>query len=175
VLGSVADEVRREAGVPVLVIPSGAPQPLGTLRLLACIDESAESESALAVALELGQNMPAAITVLEVVPGTQGAAAYRNANAHLARLAQTARTLGTCVSTAVSRGDPAREIVSMAGVLNANVIAVASRGRSGVARAVLGSVAGEVITVSQTPVLLTPRAILSGRGNRVRALSAVAV
>lgn len=61
----------------------------------------------------------------------------------------------TCwVSREVRVGHPARELSLTADGLNADLLVVSRRGTSGLARLVLGSVAGSLIRVSTTPVLV---------------------
>ena len=54
----------------------------------------------------------------------------------------------------VRAGDPAQEILGAALEKNVNLIAMATRGRSGLQRFLLGSVASEIVRKSQLPVLL---------------------
>jgi nucleotide-binding universal stress UspA family protein len=54
------------------------------------------------------------------------------------------------------RGDPSAEVVRLAGVLSAELIVLATHGRSGVGRSIYGSVADEVVRHATTPVLLVP-------------------
>jgi nucleotide-binding universal stress UspA family protein len=54
----------------------------------------------------------------------------------------------------VRAGDPAQEILGVALEKNINLIAMATRGRSGLERFILGSVASEIVKKSQLPVLL---------------------
>lgn len=56
----------------------------------------------------------------------------------------------------VSFGRPAREIVRFAGQRKAKLVVVATRGRTGLPRAVLGSVAEECVRTSPVPVLVIP-------------------
>jgi nucleotide-binding universal stress UspA family protein len=54
----------------------------------------------------------------------------------------------------VRAGDPGQEILGVALEKNVNIIAMATRGRSGLQRFLLGSVASEIVRKSQLPVLL---------------------
>ncbi|MGH7544946.1 MAG: universal stress protein [Gemmatimonadota bacterium] len=58
----------------------------------------------------------------------------------------------------VAFGRPAREIVCFAAGREASLIVLATRGRSGLPRAVLGSVAEECVRRSHVPVLVIPAA-----------------
>jgi nucleotide-binding universal stress UspA family protein len=57
----------------------------------------------------------------------------------------------------VDGGDPATEVVAAAARLGADAIVIASHGRSGVKRAVLGSAAEAVLRASEIPVYVVPR------------------
>jgi nucleotide-binding universal stress UspA family protein/predicted transcriptional regulator len=61
---------------------------------------------------------------------------------------------GAVVSCLVVTGDPAKQILSAASLWQPHLIAMATHGRSGVARAVRGSVAERVLRASTAPVLL---------------------
>jgi nucleotide-binding universal stress UspA family protein len=58
------------------------------------------------------------------------------------------------VLTEVRFGDAAEEIVAAAGALRADLVAMATHGRSGVSRLLLGSVAEAALRRLQVPVLL---------------------
>lgn len=58
------------------------------------------------------------------------------------------------VETVVRVGDPAQEILDYAEAGEIDVIALATHGRSGLARWLLGSVAEKVLRASALPVLL---------------------
>jgi nucleotide-binding universal stress UspA family protein len=154
VLGSVADEIRRAATVPVLLIPPGAVTGYGANNVLICLDESPEAETALDAGLELAQSLGARVSLLEVAYGSSAL----DAAAYLADASQAATALGLSVQTIVSHGDPGSIIVSNADLLHATVSVLASRDHWGVARAIRGSVASFVVSHAHRPVLLTHRA-----------------
>ena len=56
-------------------------------------------------------------------------------------------------------GDPAQAIVRRVGEVDASLIAMATHGRTGIARTVLGSVAGRVVGHSPVPVLIVRRGL----------------
>jgi nucleotide-binding universal stress UspA family protein len=58
------------------------------------------------------------------------------------------------VSTVLRIGEPAHEIVREAGERGAAAVVMATHGRTGALRTLLGSVAGQVVHSSSTPVLL---------------------
>ena len=64
------------------------------------------------------------------------------------------RLTGHPVEVAVRFGDPTAEIIEEAREVGADLIVIATHGRGGVARLLLGSVAAAVLRESQVPVVL---------------------
>lgn len=95
-----------------------------------------------------------------------GAASSAGLNEHLAqgqrvaaaafeRVRALAAGRGVTIETAVLEGGtPAEQIVEAARSSGADQIVMASRGRTGAARLVLGSVAAQVVALSPVPVLI---------------------
>ena len=76
------------------------------------------------------------------------------ARRHLDRLTAVARRAGVRVSSRLVEGAPvAEQIVRAARALRADLIVLGTHGRTGVARAVLGSVASRVVATASCPVL----------------------
>jgi nucleotide-binding universal stress UspA family protein len=63
------------------------------------------------------------------------------------------------IDLTVLDGDPAQVIVGQVGEVDASLIAMATHGRTGLARTVLGSVAGMVVRHSPVPVLVVRRGL----------------
>jgi nucleotide-binding universal stress UspA family protein len=66
----------------------------------------------------------------------------------------SAQDLGCLTVTA--QGNPSDEIVAYADKIGADLIVVGTHGRSGLSRAILGSVAEHVLRKARTPVLVVP-------------------
>ena len=76
------------------------------------------------------------------------------AQRHLDRLTALAKKAGVRVSSRLVEGAPvAEQIVRAARGLRAELIVLGTHGRTGVARAVLGSVASRVVATASCPVL----------------------
>ena len=75
------------------------------------------------------------------------------ADARATSLREHAEARGLDATAAVSEGIPAAEIVDYADEQGIDAIAMGTSGRGGVARAVVGSVADEVIRTASVPVL----------------------
>lgn len=177
-LGSVADRMVRNSSVPVMLVRPAEENPEVDLspgkpirRILVPMDGSPLAEQALKKALLLGRGAEETeITLLTVAgfplsaprPGggiTDTApfvkAQKDAAESHLFRIAQHMASWGCTVTTRVV-ADPItwKAIVTFARANGFDLIAMATHGRGGVARMVLGSVADKVMRSSTVPTLL---------------------
>jgi universal stress protein A len=78
-------------------------------------------------------------------------------NESLAAEEARVRAVGISCETAVLVGRPDTEIVSRASATAANLIVMGTHGRSGLAHALLGSIAERVVQHTPCPVLIVPR------------------
>ncbi len=169
--GSVADRVLRRAGVPVLLVPPNADQPWpseGPLRVLVTLDGSDLATEVLEPAVEMARVLAAEIQLLlVVVPPTDGLYAdaipftgiepeveLGQSEAYLEMLAGSLRDRGMRVTVHATIGRPISTIVDMAKAQGSHVVAMATHGRGGLARLVLGSVATGVLQRSSAPLLV---------------------
>lgn len=172
-LGSVADTLVRHISLPMLLIrpPSVATEPPSRVKLghvLVPLDGSAKAEGAVAVARALAEGTGARMTLLHAVSPRMvvGARSYPvrtgrleerwvDAETYLERAAAPLREAGLDVDTRVlEHDDPHGAILATALEEGADVIAMATHGYSGLARAVLGSVTDKVLRGSVLPVLV---------------------
>ncbi len=173
-LGSVADHLVRHVHVPVLLIrPAGDTPPVSRLdRILVTLDGSEFSEHAIDRAVALGQPFGAEFILLIVVeppypvvdpnglmvvpldPDAERKlreSAARYLEGHAARL----RREGHVVTTVVADGLPvAQTILAEAERARADLIAIASHGRGGFERVLVGSVTDKVVRGATHPVLV---------------------
>ena len=147
-------------------------------RIVVGLDGSRVSESALTTGAELARRLGLPLHLvrvadLAVVPwgANQAAAAYAElseemvrekgeATRYLETVAQPLQDEGLSITTEVSSGFAARELAAAAGP--GDLLVVASHGRHGLERLVLGSVAEEVVKRSPAPVLIV-RATKEGK------------
>jgi nucleotide-binding universal stress UspA family protein len=176
--GSVAEAVLARSSLPVLLVGTRAGTTGRTAfdaaapRVLLALDGSDFAQSAMPAALDLAgltgelilcQVVPAPITVVESPDGSTvvyadepGPAAMQAVRDELetvaGRLKQThpAQAIGVEVRV----GDPARGIVRAATDRLATVVVMTSHGRTGLTRAMLGSVTGTVVRTATVPVLV---------------------
>ncbi len=159
--GSVAEKVLAQSPTPVLLIrPTGEAsrfelQP-EQASLLVPLDGSAFAETALPHAAALARAFGGTILLLRVVEPPLAAyeGSYREAASYLEEVAQRLRATGLSVQTYVRRGAPADIIAYWGEETKADLIVMATRGRTGIARVLLGSVALEVVRRSPWPIML---------------------
>lgn len=165
--GSVADHVMRECPRPVALVPPRTDDMRGRHvrleRLLVPLDGSALAEAALELLLELPRAASLEYVIVGVVPPGGG---RQMSEKRLQGAADRVRALGIKrVEVAIAEsGLPAEAIVAGVREVLADAIVMSTRGAGGVRRAVLGSVAEDVIRRSEVPVLLLTPASLTDRG-----------
>jgi nucleotide-binding universal stress UspA family protein len=198
-LGSIADRLIRRARIPILLRrPGDVPGVLRSVPLwkhvLVPLDGSDIAAQILAPALALARLTHARITLLRVVDRTlltfgyppvphgvvleSPAAANDEAIAHAAleAIAASLRAEGLHVDTSVvAHPRPAEAILQSAEALDADLIALSTRGRGGVSRVLLGSVADKVLRAAPVPVLVQrPGPVTPGQASATAAIEVVA-
>lgn len=150
-------------------------------RILVPIDFSEPAEQTLAYAVELARVHDARLLLLHVVRapsfpsfyGTGAVALYgevpdleRRARDALETLAADAGKEAVPIETHVARGDASAEIVTFAEAQGVDLVVVASRGRSGVRKVLLGSVAEKVVRHAPCPVLVVRDEVVAAGPDR---------
>lgn len=96
-------------------------------------------------------------------PGRIASVEHQDAVAYLTALAQRLAAQGLTVDWDQPEGPPGESILAYAERLGADLIAMTTHGRGGIARVVLGSVADEVVRRATCPLLTSP-SFLARRG-----------
>jgi nucleotide-binding universal stress UspA family protein len=136
-------------------------------RVLVALDGSPSAEAVLRFLLEIAGPLDMTVVllrVLEPVPPVmlEGvrrmvedvASRRRDAEEYLAPIAAALRARGVDVSWQVRRGRPAEEILAAACESSADLIAMATHGRTGLGRLLFGSVAEAVLRQAPVPVFM---------------------
>lgn len=177
-LGSVADRLVRHVQVPVLLVRpvEGEETTLGDTHaftsMVIALDGSTRAEQPIPLALRIGKPSGARVSLVRVVPMPSGmqsvylpdasAAVHealergqKDATAYLDAIAKRLADQGVAVTSAVATGRaPAQGILDHADDVSADLIVIATHGRSGVVRALLGSVADKVLRAADAAVLI---------------------
>jgi nucleotide-binding universal stress UspA family protein len=165
IVGSVTFSVVAEAGCPVVIVPVDTVDPAPDLsRVLVPLDGSPQSEYALQEGLALLGTDIGSVTLVQVIESLGADAVLidderysseREATSnYLSGVAERLRAAGTPAEWQVRIGLPAHEIAAAASELNAGQIVMATNGRTGLRRVILGSVAERVLNTAQRPLLL---------------------
>lgn len=162
VLGSVAAKVLQAVTTPLLLVRAHGDTALAAevsyRTLLVPLDGSGFAEQALAEAQLLAAATGAALVLVSVVAGHEDAALAEAERAHAADYldvtAARLRGAGLEVRTQVLTGAPAERIFDVCAAERADLIVMATHGRSGWQRLWLGSVASKVVERAGAPVLL---------------------
>ena len=170
-LGSTAERVLRHAPCSVLVVKSAGgkkEKPIAApKRILVPTDFSKPAEQALQAAVSLARQYGARMNLLYVVPihyaggdydlmdyATLAAEQKAAGRKQLVALRRKLVAQGLSASIDVRYGRPAIEINTAAGKTNADLIVIATHGRTGWHRAMLGSTTEETVRHAACPVLI---------------------
>jgi nucleotide-binding universal stress UspA family protein len=178
--GSVADHVLRHATIPVLLLPAGGTQPWDSesaRRVLVPLDGSELAETALDPASTLARVLGAELVLVQAIePGVSPASEVSGgplvdpapllaaAGEYLEGVAAALRAQGHTVVTQSAVGHAWPVISAAASAQSAAGIAMATHGRSGLARLVLGSVATATLQHAVVPLLFVRPRALHGTG-----------
>ncbi len=140
------------------------------LRKIVCpIDFSEASLESLAQATEMAIEFRAELLLIHVLPVLPALpsdpnfvfrvpeyeqALHADAERNLRKLAETLASKGVQVHTFVGHGDAGHEIVRLAAERGADLIVIATHGRTGWRHLAFGSVAEKVVRLAQCPVLV---------------------
>lgn len=146
--GSVTETVVASSDVPVIVTHSGDDiHTVGTITV--AIDGSPASGAALEIAISIAEAGDRSLSILHVVESED---AWPEAAAMLSDAADRAREANIDFELVTLRGHAATAILDSAQRRASPMIVMGTRGRTGLTRAVLGSVAAEVVERAKMPV-----------------------
>ena len=156
VMGSVTETVLRQTSVPLLACRPGFRME-GWTHVVA-LDGSPRAESILADLVPLTKRMGATLHLVHIETDRHRSSKAREGGgdmeSYLERLSTYLVSQGVSVRTAIRRGSAGAGIVSYAEEVAAGLVAMATHGRTGLSRALMGSVAEEVLRKGSCPMLL---------------------
>jgi nucleotide-binding universal stress UspA family protein len=135
-------------------------------RVLVALDGSTACEAVLHFLMEIAGPLDMTVMLLHVLepitpPVTDGAVVFDDVEArrdqaeeYLAPISAALRSQGVNTSWAIRRGRPAEEILAAAQEGGADLIAMATHGRTGIGRLLFGSVAEAVLRRAPVPVFM---------------------
>ncbi|HEY5638543.1 MAG TPA: universal stress protein [Dehalococcoidia bacterium] len=162
-IGSFASRIVRSASRPVVLVSSRVPAPAADARfekIVVPLDGSEFSESVLPQAAGLAGALRVPLELVEVLePGAGRIAAETKGDVLESSYVRSAarRLAGEGVEVAnweVLHGSPAKAISDYVRAGTGTLLAMATHGRSGLLRSILGSVAGACVHESGVPVMV---------------------
>jgi nucleotide-binding universal stress UspA family protein len=179
-LGNVADKCVRAVNIPTLLVRVKEGNPIADKkrlisRILLPLDGSNTSEISLPYAEELAKRLKASITLYRMVEGMAlhsdfdeytplasvpvSSSEEKRVRNYLIDIEKELRQKDISVTHRITGGvDPAAEILDQEKKARADLVVMASRGRSPIARWVFGSVAQKVLLDGDLPLLLIRKA-----------------
>ena len=125
------------------------------VKLVVPIDQSHRDAVIVPYAAGIGIPLRASLAVAHIVPGPAFfPRAVREAEAYADLVAQQFRDAGLDAESFVGRGDPAELILQLVHDLPADMVIMATRGRRGMSKIMLGSVADAILRFCPVPLLL---------------------
>jgi nucleotide-binding universal stress UspA family protein len=175
-LGSVADKVIRGTDKPVVLIRAKGHSPAEPghrmiKKIVVPLDGSKESEAVIPCVTWLAAGLGAEVVLFQalaggfhtitakgydytIYPEQQMASDKAFAEDYLSLVGEQLKNKGVGLDFVVRVGDAAEGIIESADDLKADMVAMSTRGRSGVSRWVIGSVAEKVLREGNRPLLL---------------------
>lgn len=179
-LGSVTDQLIRRIGIPLFVVRPVAGLPVPTFEpreILVPLDGSPLAEAALPPAAALAQLWDAELALVQIVHPLMAAAdpaasaaqpydkelttiAYESATEYVKQAAEPLRNSGVKATgfALIATDLAAHQLRELASPERVSMVAMATHGRGGVRRLLLGSVTDKLVRTAQVPVLVVPPA-----------------
>lgn len=166
-LGSVARSVLAGSTIPLLMFrplqdsdgglsPAAAREPAMFRRILVPLDGSPQAEEILKPAVELARRLDAQMHLVTAVPpGPEAPRRRRAAEEELERGRAGLAAGGLKTWVEVRTGDPSRVVEEVALEWGADLVAMTTHGRTGLARTLLGGVADRLLRILPVPVLVS--------------------
>jgi nucleotide-binding universal stress UspA family protein len=184
ILGGVAQEVLRKSPVPVYVVrpfrsheglprTTAGPDDQFIHTILLPFDGRELASTMVPLVSELADLFESRVVLLSVQePGAKKREDVAEPSATLGKVSLELEEQGVATLSLIRRGNPAREILEAARMHHADLIAMATHGRSGMSRLVMGSVTEKVLHDAPCPMLIW-KPTVSASGRKVVALKCV--
>lgn len=159
-MGSIASRVVQTSATPILLLkPTDGWRSRGTSfkRLLVALDGSTYSERVLPYVSLIARSFGSDVTLLTVPVGNSSEAYRIQLKHYLQGVADELQKKGVEAGILVTGSGPARTIVSVGEERKIDLIMLATQGRGGFDRLMVGSVADRVLETMPCPLFLVPK------------------
>jgi len=153
-MGSVTESVLRQSPVPLLTCRAGVRMESATH--VVALDGSPRAESILKDIVPLTKLLRGTLHLVHIDSGTSKRGREKDIDMgdYLERMSAHLSSRGLPIRTALRSGTAGAGIMRYASEVEAGLVAMATHGRTGLGRLLLGSVAEEVLRMGSCPVLL---------------------
>ncbi|MCK5921559.1 MAG: universal stress protein, partial [Methylococcales bacterium] len=158
-IGSIATQMLQACKTPLLLLrPTGGWRSRGTgfRKLLVALDGSEFSEQVLPYVHSIAQHFGSEVLLLSVPVGSSSTKYRVQIEQYLENIAAELRGVGLKVQPIVTGAEAARTIVNTSEAEQVDLIMLATHGRGGFQRLMVGSVADQVVKDMPCPVFLLP-------------------
>ncbi len=158
---SVANRVLLSSPIAILYFPAFAsqesvpgPHPLRLRQVLVLLDGSSEAEEILPGAERMARTLDAGLHLFQAVaPGGDEPARRREADRYLGEVARGLSSRGIDCHLQIRTGTVLESVLHLLGEGEFDAVAIATRGRSGWAQALFGSLTKELLRGAHVPIL----------------------
>ena len=170
-LGSVAGQVLQHVTLPVLLLPPTCEETAVSTqfrKILITLDGSKYAERVLPYALPIAQKFGSELLLLTVPQRHTQETLGLKMQQYLDSVAAFCNNLGILANVCLTGDDPAKTAIQISLEKNIDLIMLATHGRGGLQRLLLGSVADEIVRHANCPVFLVPvreQRMLDDKGN----------
>jgi nucleotide-binding universal stress UspA family protein len=155
ILGSTAMDLLTRQGRPTVAYGPGTSAPIEVARVVACVDGSDFSELSLSEASRWATALAAPLWLIQVIPPDLRAEVGAYETTYVHNLAKELAGVGQGIEWDVLHAtSPAESILDMYGNDAGTMLVMATHGRTGLQRMLLGSVATEVVRGAWGPVVM---------------------
>ena len=158
-LGSVAGQVVQQVSLPVLLLPPCLEEtavPTQFRKILITLDGSKYAERVLPYTLPIAQKFGSELLLLTVPQRNTEEALGLKMQQYLDSVATFCNNEGILAKVCLTGHDPAKTAIQISQEENIDLIMLATHGRGGLQRMLLGSVADEIVRHANCPVFLVP-------------------
>jgi nucleotide-binding universal stress UspA family protein len=154
-LGSTAIDILTRGGRPTVAYGPGTSAPIEIARVVACLDGSDFSELSLSEATRWANALAVPLWLIQVVPPDLPAEVSAYETTYVHNLARGLAGFGQRIEWDVLHAtSPAESILDMYGNDAGTLLVMATHGRTGLQRVLLGSVATQVVREAWGPVVM---------------------
>ena len=157
VMGSVATELIPKTSKPILLVrPNSAKERPKLHKILVTLDGSALAERVLPYVQGVAKQFESEVVLLNVPQGATDESSSLETETYLQGVAEVLANAGIPTHTLITGADPIPTILEVSQNESVDLIMLATNGRGGIKRLLIGSVADAIMRQAHCPVFIIP-------------------